>query len=54
MKAGVSMLLSALERIRKMFWKVVNKVGKVRHKLGCCMKDDHSDVKFSEEEVRQI
>ena len=37
-----------------MFWKVVNKVRKVRHKLECRMKDDHGDVKSSEEEVRQI
>ena len=36
---------------KKMFWKVVNKVRKVRHKLECRMKDDHGDVKSSEKEV---
>ena len=37
-----------------MFWKVVNKVRNLRHKLECRLKDDHGDVKSSEEEVRQI
>ena len=53
MKAGISVCVTeCFKENKKMFWKVVNKVRKVRHKLECCMKDDHGDVKSSEKEVR--